>query len=138
MRTRQTLSRFMRIAIRNLVAPAALTLVMVSAPLSSVAEAPAAGNSARDATVTQLRALESSWPGPDVSVSVPAANGGSLRIGDELSYRFQADAEGYLTAIHVDTHGATTLLYPRADAYAGRVGGRPVGESAVRRRWIYT
>ena len=81
----------------------------------------------RDATIAQLRGLETAWPGSDVRVSVQGGDGSVLRIGDELTYRFESDLEGYLTAIHVDTHGTTTLLYPRSDPAAGRIGaGQPV------------
>ena len=81
----------------------------------------------RDATIEQLRGIETAWPGSDVRVSVLGGDGSVLRIGDELAYQFESDAEGYLTAIHVDTHGTTTLLYPRSDPAAGRIeGGRPV------------
>lgn len=81
----------------------------------------------RDATIAQLRGLESAWPGSDVRVSVLGGDGTVLRIGDELAYQFESGAEGYLTAIHVDTHGTTTLLYPRSDPAAGRIGeGQPV------------
>jgi outer membrane protein OmpA-like peptidoglycan-associated protein len=38
-----------------------------------------------------------------------------------LVYRFESSRRGYLTAIHVDTHGAATLLYPRSDVEAGMV-----------------
>jgi hypothetical protein len=59
----------------------------------------------------------------DGSVRVLVNDGGGepLRIGDELVYRFESSRRGYLTAIHVDTHGAATLLYPRSDVEAGMV-----------------
>lgn len=88
---------------------------------------PAAMATPRDATLEQLRAIESAWAGADVSVSVEGGANGVLRIGDELVYRFRAERPGYLTAIHVDTHGSTTLLYPRTSTEEGRIGdGRDV------------
>jgi outer membrane protein OmpA-like peptidoglycan-associated protein len=82
------------------------------------------GAASRDATVELLRGLESSWPGPGVGITVVGnAGGGALRIGDELAYQFESDDEGYLTAVHIDTHGAMTLLYPRSNPADGRVGG---------------
>ena len=54
----------------------------------------------RDATVELLRGLESSWPNPDVRVTVLGNDGGALRIGDELSYQFESGAAGYLTKGH--------------------------------------
>ena len=56
-----------------------------------------------------------------VRVLVNDGAGGPVRIGDELVYRFESSRPGYLTAIHVDTHGAATLLYPRPDVEAGLV-----------------
>jgi len=80
-----------------------------------------ASASARDATVEMLRAVSASRESESVRILVNDGRGGAVRIGDELVYRFESDSPGYLTAIHVDTHGSTTLLYPRADVAAGRL-----------------
>jgi len=88
--------------------------------------------SPRDATIELLRGLEDRWPGAGVAVRVldgsgrPQVEGRALRIGETLSYDFESSAAGYLTAIHVDTQGAATLLYPRVNAEAGRVGATPL------------
>lgn len=83
----------------------------------------------RDATLAELEQLERARPGADVRVRVmrSGAEGEPVRIGEELAYRFESDRPGYLVAVHVDTHGATTLLYPRANPEAGRVdAGQPI------------
>lgn len=56
-----------------------------------------------------------------IRVLVNDGEGRPVRIGDELVYRFESSRRGYLTAIHIDTHGAATLLYPRSDVEAGLV-----------------
>ena len=89
---------------------------------------PTAIASPREATLTALSALESTWPGPDVSIRVVREGEGPLRIGDEIVYRFTSTRAGYLTALHVDTHGATTLLFPRVDAEEARLGDGTVVE----------
>jgi len=81
----------------------------------------------RDATLEQLRAFENTWPGRGVRVSVLGSEGAPLRIGEALVYQFESSTPGYLTAIHIDTHGSTTLLYPRSNPEDGKVdGGLPV------------
>lgn len=112
MNPRRDPNRFRRYAFRcgGLAACLALSFAAVAAA------------SPRDDTVAALAALESAWPGSDVSIEVVRDGAGPLRIGDDIVYRFASDRDGYLTALHVDTHGATTLLFPRADAAAGRVG----------------
>lgn len=87
----------------------------------------AANATPRDVTVEQLRALENAWPDSGVRVSILGSEGSPIRIGEELAYQFESGEVGYLTAIHVDTHGTTTLLYPRPNPEDGRIeGGRPV------------
>ena len=118
-------SRQLGIATGALDRAAALVLIAVcliaNGLVSGVALA-AEGGSDREATLKQLRALESAWPGKGVRVSVPASGGAPLRIGDKLNYAFESPSDGYLTAVHVDTHGAATLLYPRSNPEAGRIG----------------
>ena len=104
------------------VARSVALLMSLLSILGAATTATAAANS-RDEALGALQALEEAWPGPKVAVSVTGGQGDVLRIGDSLRYRFASQGEGYLTAIHIDTHGATTLLYPRADVEAGRVGG---------------
>ncbi len=87
-----------------------------------------AGASPREATVAALEAIESTWPGSDVSIRVVREGEGRLRIGDDIVYRFTSERAGYLTALHVDTHGATTLLFPRSDVARSRIGGDAVVE----------
>ena len=88
--------------------------------------------SPRSETLELLRGLEERWPGGGVSVRVldgagrPQPEGRALRIGETLSYDFESQTAGYLTAIHLDTQGAATLLYPRVDVEAGRVGATPL------------
>lgn len=77
--------------------------------------------SSRDDSIAALDALERTYPGSGVRVSVLGGEGGAMRIGDDLVYRFEALNDGYLTAVHVDTHGAMTLLYPRSNPNAGRI-----------------
>ncbi len=76
----------------------------------------------RAATLAALEDLETRWPGGDVKVEVLGGGGSSLRIGEPLVYRFASERSGYLTALHVDTHGTTTLLFPRGEVEAGRIG----------------
>ena len=109
---------------RGHAARCALAALVALGGLSSAGFA-AAEASSRDATIAQLRALETAWPGSGVSVAVlreGVVTSDPVRIGDELAYRFGSEVAGYLTAIHVDIHGAATLLYPREDPEAGRVG----------------
>ncbi|HPG27519.1 MAG TPA: OmpA family protein [Myxococcota bacterium] len=87
----------------------------------ALAGSPAAA-SPREETIEQLDALTASASADAVRVRINEGDGAPLRIGEALRYRFESDASGYLTALHVDTHGSTTLLYPRADASEGRVG----------------
>ncbi len=82
----------------------------------------AAGAAARDVTLDGLEALAASTMSDSVRLSVNDGRGGAVRIGDKVVYRFESDRAGFLTAIHVDTHGSATLLYPRADADSGRIG----------------
>ncbi|MFK7898663.1 MAG: OmpA family protein [Myxococcota bacterium] len=83
--------------------------------------------SPREDTIEVLRAVQGGASGEGVRVFVNQGDGGPLRIGDELAYRFESNRTGYLTAVHVDMHGSTTLLYPRMDVSAGRVeAGRTV------------
>lgn len=93
-----------------------LALAMVLLAATSAIASP------REATVTALEAIESAWPGPGVSIRVVRDGQGPLRIGDDIVYRFTSTRAGYLTALHVDTHGATTLLYPRADVSQSKLG----------------
>lgn len=89
--------------------------------------ASSAGAAPREQTVSVLRALQDGASGDGVRVFVNEGGGGPLRIGDKLAYRFESNRSGYLTAVHVDMHGSTTLLYPRADVSAGRVAaGRTI------------
>lgn len=82
--------------------------------------------SPRENTVNELEALSSAARSDSVRVRVNDGKGQALRIGDHIVYRFESDQPGYLTAIHVDTHGSTTVLYPRASAGAGRLGAGQV------------
>ena len=94
--------------------------LFATSTLASIASA----DSPRKATVAALEALESAWPGQDVSIRILRADGKAeeaVRIGDEIVYRFGSSSPGYLTALHVDTHGATTLLYPRRNAEDSRI-----------------
>ena len=75
----------------------------------------------RDATVDALEALAASAANDAVRVLVNEGDGKTLRIGDRITYRFESDQAGYLTAIHVDTHGAATLLFPRAGTTASHI-----------------
>ncbi|HKK50603.1 MAG TPA: OmpA family protein [Myxococcota bacterium] len=96
-----------------------------------LAMAAAASAGPREATLELLQSLASGLEGEGgadfVRVSVNDGSQRPLRIGEELVYRFEAGRPGYLTAIHVDFHGALTLLYPRARAEDGRVdAGQPI------------
>jgi outer membrane protein OmpA-like peptidoglycan-associated protein len=77
--------------------------------------------SPREATVAGLEALATRANSNSVRVRVNDGASTALRIGDEIVYRFESDQSGYLTAIHVDTHGSATLLYPGAGDGSGRV-----------------
>ncbi len=95
-----------------------LCLVFIAA---SVSAAP------RDDTLELLRAISRGREGESVRVLVNGGDGGPVRIGDALEYRFESARSGYLTAIHVDTHGAATLLFPRANPEEGRLdSGQPI------------
>ena len=103
----------------NLMVALALTLALGLAGIAAAAP--------RDQTVGVLRALQEGSSGDGVRVFVNEGGGQPLRIGDALAYRFESTRAGYLTAVHVDMHGATTLLYPRAEIEAGRVeAGRTI------------
>jgi outer membrane protein OmpA-like peptidoglycan-associated protein len=109
--------------IRNLVKSG--VVILVALPL--LAFAATASAESRDATLEMLRAISTGRESEAVRIRVNDGAGGPIRIGDELVYRFETDAPGYLTAIHVDTHGSVTLLYPRPDVDAGRLDpGRPI------------
>jgi outer membrane protein OmpA-like peptidoglycan-associated protein len=88
--------------------------------LVMVAAAPI-GAAPREATIEILRTLASGREDDSVRVVVNGGDRQPLKIGDELVYQFDSSMPGYLTAIHVDTHGSTTLLYPRTNAEAGRL-----------------
>jgi len=75
----------------------------------------------RDTTIEILDGLLTRQGDDSVRVLINEGGGEPLRIGDQLVYRFESSRPGYLTAIHVDTHGAATLLYPRTDVEAGLV-----------------
>ena len=107
-----------RVVQRVGLAALALAVVVAIIPVAAIA----AEGSLRDETIEQLRSLESAWPAQGVRVSIPASKGAPLRIGEDLSYAFESGTSGYLTAVHVDTHGMATLLYPRANVEAGRIG----------------
>lgn len=85
----------------------------------------AANAGPRAETLAGLRAMESGAPADSVRVIVETGKppGEPVRIGESLVYAFHSDTAGYLTAIHLDMHGAMTLLYPRMDPQAGRIGG---------------
>ncbi len=76
----------------------------------------------REATLKLLAELSEGREAADVRIVVNDGRGGPVRIGEELLYRFESSGPGYLTAVHVDTHGALTLLYPRADIHEGQIG----------------
>ena len=101
----------------------ALALPGAMIALAMVLGATSASAGPRDATIEQLRALASDSSPESVRVLVNDGIGAPLRVGDALSYRFESTRPGYLTAIHVDTYGATTLLFPRSEVEAGRLGG---------------
>ena len=104
-----------------------LTLGLLSMLFGSMLFASVASGSARDETVSVLQSIEARSSGTSVRVEVLGSDGrvlgdgAALRIGDQFSYRFASREGGYLTALHVDTHGAATLLYPRANPEDGRV-----------------
>ncbi len=75
----------------------------------------------RDETLELLDALLAREDDDSVRVLVNEGGGQPLRIGDQLVYRFESSRPGYLAAIHIDTHGSATLLYPRSDVEAGLV-----------------
>ncbi len=93
----------------------AILMLLVAAP---------AGATSRDETLKLLDALPKGANDDSVRVLVNDGAGGPVRIGDELVYRFESNRAGYLTAIHVDTHGSATLLYPRADVEEGRLNAK--------------
>jgi outer membrane protein OmpA-like peptidoglycan-associated protein len=104
-----------------------LSLIFALLVMPLFFRAAAATAAPRDSIVEQLRALENTWPGRAVRVSVLGSEGAPLRIGEELTYQFESNKAGYLTAIHVDTHGSTTLLYPRSNPEDGRLEmGQPL------------
>ena len=83
--------------------------------------------SPREETLQLLGELSEGREAADVRITVNDGTGGPVRIGEELVYRFESSGPGYLTAVHVDTHGALTLLYPRADIHEGEIdAGQPV------------
>ena len=75
----------------------------------------------RETTLAILAGLADGREEADVRIVVNDGRGGPVRIGEELLYRFESSGPGYLTALHVDTHGALTLLYPRADIHEGQI-----------------
>ena len=100
----------------------ATKIVMVPAFVMMLCAFPASsGAGSRDTTLEVLDALLADQGDESVRVLVNDGEGGPVRIGDELVYRFESSRPGYLTAIHVDTQGSTTLLYPRSDVEAGFV-----------------
>jgi outer membrane protein OmpA-like peptidoglycan-associated protein len=51
-----------------------------------------------------------------------AARGSQFRVGDAFRYRFRSDRDGYLTVLHIDSQGLTTLLYPSAADADSHIG----------------
>ena len=92
-----------------------IAICMLGIPSTVFAE------SDRAKTVGVLDAILAGEGDESVRVLVNDGEGGPVHIGDELVYRFESSGPGYLTAIHVDTQGAATLLYPRVDVEEGRV-----------------
>ena len=92
-----------------------LSLLLLASPVALAAPGQ------RDAAVAALQGLVDAAGSEAVRVVVNDGSGRTIRIGDELAYRFDARRAGYLTAVHIDVQGATTLLYPRASVEAGRL-----------------
>lgn len=60
--------------------------------------------------------------GLEVDVVRPdAARGTDFRVGDEFRYRFRSQRDGYLTVLHIDSQGLTTVLYPSPAAPDSRI-----------------
>ena len=98
-------------------------LILLLAPLASGS---ARAGEPRSQTLEIFQAIQSAYPGAGLKAWVNDGSGTLLRIGDREVYHFESRTGGYLTVIHLDSHGVATLLYPTADTSAGRIGS---GES---------
>jgi len=81
----------------------------------------------REQTLAVLESIPASG-GPSLGLEVAldrvdAAGSGDLRVGDRFRYRFRARQDAYLTVLHVDSQGLTTVLYPSAVDPDARITG---------------
>jgi outer membrane protein OmpA-like peptidoglycan-associated protein len=93
-------------------------LVLLASALSS----PARAAEPRSQTLDTFESIRSSYSDSGLKAWVNEGRGAPIRIGDHVVYHFESPLDGYLTVIHLDSHGVATLLYPTADTQAGHVG----------------
>jgi len=103
-----------------------VVLVGLSLLLSWSIADPAHAVEPRSQTLGIFQSIQSTYPASGLKAWVNDGRGEKLRIGDGLVYHFQSGRAGYLTVIHLDSHGVATLLYPTADASASHIAS---GES---------
>lgn len=96
-------------------APPLLALAVLGLALAGAG--PAVG--ADDLRAT-LAAIEARAPGDGLTVTANEGLDDTLRVGDDVTYHFRAEHDGYLTALYVDSHGVVTVLSPSSVA-AGRL-----------------
>ncbi len=64
----------------------------------------------RDDTIAILEKIEQS-DAMALEAWVEGARGGQARVGDPIGFRFQSDADAYLTTIYIDASGGVTVLH---------------------------
>jgi len=99
--------------------PALISLFVLA---SWVAVSPARAVELRSQTLASFESIQSSYSGEGLKAWVNDGSGASLRIGDDQVYHFESASGGYLTVVHLDSHGVATLLYPTSDDRAARIG----------------
>ena len=64
----------------------------------------------RDDTIAILEKIEQS-DAMALEAWVEGVRGGQARVGDPIGFRFQSDADAYLTTIYIDASGGVTVLH---------------------------
>jgi outer membrane protein OmpA-like peptidoglycan-associated protein len=65
-----------------------------------------------------LDGLEDNWPEAGLEAWInDNPEDPTVVLGDPVTYSFRAGASGYVSMVHVDSHGTSTLLFPRKQSY---------------------
>jgi len=74
--------------------------------------APAPALASRDETIAVLRQTSEQASAAGLRIAVASDGRVELHLGEEIGYRFASDEPGYLTAVHVNSHGITAVIFP--------------------------